>query len=86
LIGKKNGIRLYVGLICVAYLAVFCMSFLGSLPLWSLMVFLSIPLAWRLMKESLRELPDNADARTAQLNTAFGALLVMSLIGERLFL
>jgi 1,4-dihydroxy-2-naphthoate polyprenyltransferase len=86
LIGKKNGIRLYVGLICVAYLAVFCMSFLGSLPLWSLMVFLSSPLAWRLMKESLRELPDNADARTAQLNTAFGALLVMSLIGERLFL
>ena len=85
LIGRRNGIKLYVALVSVAYLAILWMSFLGPLRVWSLIVLLSLPLAYRLMKEFLNEIPKNADARTAQLNTAFGILLVMSLLGERLF-
>jgi 1,4-dihydroxy-2-naphthoate octaprenyltransferase len=84
LIGKHNGIKLYVILVALAYLAISCMSFLGPLHLWSLIVLLSLPLAFRLSHELLREFPADADARTAQLDTAFGALLVISLILERL--
>ena len=82
LIGRKNGVRLYVGLVILAYFAILWMSFLGPLRLWSLMVLVSLPLAFRLLRQMKREIPLDADARTAQLDTAFGILLVASLILE----
>jgi 1,4-dihydroxy-2-naphthoate octaprenyltransferase len=84
-IGKKNGIRLYVTLVVLAYLGVLCMSVAGPLGLWSLVVLLSLPLAFRLLKELMRGIPADGDARTAQLDTAFGSLLVLSLVMEHLF-
>ena len=83
LIGQQNGLRLYVILIVLAYFAVLWMSFLGPLSFWSLIVLASLPLAYRLLNQMVREIPTDADARTAQLNTVFGALLVASLILER---
>lgn len=85
LIGKKNGMRLYVTLVVLAYLAVLCMSVAGPLGPWSLVVLLSLPLAFRLLKELMRGIPADGDARTAQLDTAFGSLLVLSLVMEHLF-
>jgi 1,4-dihydroxy-2-naphthoate octaprenyltransferase len=61
------------------------MSFTGPLYLWSLIVLLSLPLAFRLLNQMMKQVPADADARTAQLDTAFGVLLVMSLVLEGVF-
>jgi 1,4-dihydroxy-2-naphthoate octaprenyltransferase len=84
LVGRRNGIRLYIALIVLSYVSVLWMALMGPLQLWSLVIFLSLPLAYRLLGQVLRKVPLDADARTAQLNTAFGILLVVSLILEHL--
>ena len=80
LIGQRNGFRLYLTLVVVAYMGILWMSVFGPLDPWSLMVFISLPLAIRLLRQMRDEIPVDADARTAQLNTAFGVLLVISMI------
>ncbi len=84
-LGQRKGLLLYFILMVVAYLAIILMSFWGPLNLWSLIVLLSLPLALRLLREMLKQVPADADARTAQLDTAFGILLVISLILEGVF-
>ena len=56
------------------------MSIFGPLYLWSLLVLVSLPLALKLLKQMKERIPADADARTAQLDTAFGVLLVISLV------
>jgi 1,4-dihydroxy-2-naphthoate octaprenyltransferase len=85
LIGQRNGLRLYLTLVVLAYIGVLWMSIFGPLQLWSLIVLASLPLAARLLKQMIREIPVDADARTAQLDTAFGVLLVISMIPGGLF-
>jgi len=85
ILGHRNGLRFYVALVVLAYLAVVWMAIWGPLKPWSLIVLLSLPLALRLLREMLRRMPADADARTAQLDTAFGILLVLSLVLEGLF-
>lgn len=80
LIGQYNGVRLYVILMLLAYLGVLWMSLAGPLRIWSLLVLFSLPLAYRLLNQLPREIPLDADVRTAQLDTAFGVLLVISLV------
>jgi 1,4-dihydroxy-2-naphthoate octaprenyltransferase len=46
---------------------------------------LSLPLALKLLHQMMQEIPDDADAQTAKLDTAFGILLVASLVLEGLF-
>jgi 1,4-dihydroxy-2-naphthoate octaprenyltransferase len=84
-LGQRKGLLLYLILVVVAYLAIILMSIFGPLYLWSLIVLLSLPLAWRLLRQMLKQVPADADARTAQLDTAFGILLVISLILEGVF-
>jgi len=85
LIGRLNGIRLYVSLVIIAYLSVLWMAFKGPLHLWSLIVLFSLPLAYRLLKQIGRKIPLDGDAQTAKLDTAFGALLLTSLILGSMF-
>jgi len=80
LIGRNNGLRLYLTLVVIAYLGILWMSIFGPLRIWSLIVLASLPLAVRLLKQMIREIPLDADARTAQLDTFFGVLLVTSLV------
>ena len=84
-IGQRNGLRLYFVLVLLAYLGIVIMSLMGPLHLWSLIVLISLPLAVRLLRQVMRQVPVDADAQTAQLDTAFGVLLVVSLVLERLF-
>jgi 1,4-dihydroxy-2-naphthoate polyprenyltransferase len=84
-LGKANALRLYLLLVVSAYAGVGVMAFFGPLTPWSLLVFLSVPLAWRLLDEMAEKIPEDADARTARLDTAFGLLLVASLILEASF-
>jgi len=84
-LGKRNGLWLYFILVAAAYMGIVLMSIFGPLYLWSLIVLLSMPLAWRLLRQMRKQVPADADARTAQLDTAFGVLLVISLILEGVF-
>jgi len=60
------------------------MAFTGPLNLWSLMVLVSVPLFFRLLRQIIKNPPIDADAQTAKLNTVFGILLLISLIIGRL--
>jgi 1,4-dihydroxy-2-naphthoate octaprenyltransferase len=79
-LGQHKSILLYGTLVVVAYLGIILMSIFGPLYLWSLIVLASLPLALRLLKQMKTHVPADADARTAQLDTAFGVLLVISLV------
>lgn len=81
-LGARRGFYLYAGLMSLAYACVLLMVLCGILPPWSLIVFLSLPLAVRIFRVMVREIPDDADARTAQIDTAFGVLLLLSLVLE----
>jgi 1,4-dihydroxy-2-naphthoate octaprenyltransferase len=84
-IGQRNGLRLYSIIVILAYLGIIGMAVTGPLNLWSLIVLLSLPLALKLLHQMMQEIPDDADAQTAKLDTAFGILLVASLVLEGLF-
>jgi len=79
-LGRRKGLLLYATLVVLAYLGIVLMSIIGPLYLWSLIVLLSVPLAFRLVHQMRQQVPADADARTAQLDTAFGVLLVISLV------
>jgi len=80
MLGRRAGIGLYLALIVAAYVAVAAMSVLGPLEPWSLIVLLSGPLAVKLLRQMASDVPLDADAQTAKLDTAFGVLLVASLV------
>jgi 1,4-dihydroxy-2-naphthoate octaprenyltransferase len=83
MMGQRNGLRLYSSLMILAYIGIIGMS--GPLYPWSLIVLFSMPLALKLLRQMLQKIPDDADAQTAKLDTAFGVLLVASLVIEGLF-
>jgi len=85
IIGQRNGLKLYSVIVILAYAGITGMSIAGPLYLWSLIVLLSLPLALKLLRQMMQEIPDDADAQTAKLDTAFGLLLVASLVLEGLF-
>ncbi|MBS1199217.1 MAG: 1,4-dihydroxy-2-naphthoate octaprenyltransferase, partial [Proteobacteria bacterium] len=80
LLGVRGSIKLYLGLIVAAYIAIAVMSLFGPLQPWSLLVLLSLPLAIKLLRQMKRDVPLDADAQTAKLDTAFGLLLLISLL------
>lgn len=80
MLGRRRGITLYLGLIVAAYVAVAVMAICGPLEPWSLIVLLSTPLAVKLLRQMATDVPLDADAQTAKLDTAFGVLLVVSLV------
>ena len=79
LVGLKKSFLIFAGLILAAYIYVFGMIVLGMMSLWGLIIFLSVPKAWSLLKTFKRETPDMADALTAQFDTVFGVLLILAL-------
>ncbi len=84
-LGQQSGLLLYLILVMLAYIAIIFMSLFGPLYLCSLIVLLSVLLALRLLRQMMRQVPADADARTVQVDTAFGVLLVISLILEGVF-
>ena len=84
LLGAQKGFYLYAALIAAAYASILVMIWTGVLSFWSLMVFLSMPIAVKILRIMAEKIPKDADARTAQLDTVFGLLLLFSLIAEAL--
>nr|BAL59352.1 1,4-dihydroxy-2-naphthoate octaprenyltransferase [Candidatus Acetothermum autotrophicum] len=85
LLGQKRTLRLYQGLVLLAYLAVVLLIALRILSPWGLLVFFSAPIALRLIQTMQQQIPNDADARTAQLDTLFGIWLILGLVLQRVF-
>jgi 1,4-dihydroxy-2-naphthoate octaprenyltransferase len=47
---------------------------------WGIAIFLSLPIAVKLLRQMVRMVPADADAQTAKLDTAFGVLLLIVLV------
>ena len=82
-IGQKKSYFLFAGLILAAYVYVVGMIVLGVMSLWGILIFLSLPKAWSLLKTFRGKIPDMADALTAQFDTVFGILLILALFLDR---
>ncbi|MCF8129272.1 MAG: prenyltransferase [Deltaproteobacteria bacterium] len=85
LLGGDRGRLVYGALIFLAFLGVVVMSLLGPLTPWSLLILLALPLARPVFRIVSGDCPPDADARTAKLDTAFGILLLISILLERCF-
>jgi 1,4-dihydroxy-2-naphthoate octaprenyltransferase len=83
-LGRRLGLSAYRSLIILAYAGILALALTGVLTMWVLIIFASLPLAIRLLRQMGQAIPANADALTAKLDTAFGLLLVVSLIIEGL--
>ncbi|MCF8030360.1 MAG: prenyltransferase, partial [Desulfohalobiaceae bacterium] len=82
ILGARKGFYLYAALVILAYASILFLVVFRVLSFWSLVVFLSLPLAVKIFRIMVRKIPDDADAMTAQLDTSFGVLLLISLILE----
>ena len=84
LLGRRWALRLYQLLLIGAYVATALLILCGALGLWSFLTLLSLPLAFKLLRMLQDKIPDDADARTAQLDGAFGILFIIAIVLERL--
>jgi len=90
IIGFKASQNYYYFLVFGSYAAVVLFIVLSILPLWSLLVFLSIPIAMKNVKVMAAGNPKEPktiamlDVMTAQLHLVFGVLLSISLLIEAL--
>jgi 1,4-dihydroxy-2-naphthoate polyprenyltransferase len=82
MLGSRNSLILFAGLIALAYAYVLGMILTGIMSLWGLLIFLSIPKAVSLLRTFKKKIPDMADALTAQFDTVFGVLLMMAIFCE----
>ncbi|OGP63151.1 MAG: 1,4-dihydroxy-2-naphthoate octaprenyltransferase [Deltaproteobacteria bacterium RBG_13_49_15] len=80
LLGRRLGLYMYLFLMVMAYFGIFLMALSGTITMWVLVIFLSLPLAVKLLRQMVEAIPADADAQTAKLDTAFGLLLVISLV------
>jgi 1,4-dihydroxy-2-naphthoate octaprenyltransferase len=83
-LGPKAGIHVYLAIMLLAYISTLIITLSGVLTPWGLLVFLSLPLAIKLLRQMETSIPADADAQTAKLDTAFGVLLVAALVIQRL--
>ncbi|MCG6893104.1 MAG: 1,4-dihydroxy-2-naphthoate octaprenyltransferase [Desulfobacteraceae bacterium] len=81
-LGRRGGLLAYLLLMVLAYAGILALA--ETLTPWVLLIFLTLPLAFKLLRQMIHAVPNDADARTAQLDTAFGVLLVISLVLEGL--
>jgi 1,4-dihydroxy-2-naphthoate octaprenyltransferase len=88
-LGAARARRLYVGLLVAAYLLPLLFAVLGIYKPWALLAWLSLPLAFGAARIALQAREDASappaalltlDVRTAQLQMAFGILLIAGLV------
>jgi 1,4-dihydroxy-2-naphthoate octaprenyltransferase len=84
LLGKSSAVRFYELLVAGVYGVTALLVVFGQLSPWAFLTLLSLPLAFKLVNCLRTDVPRDADARTAQLNTAFGVLLIIAVLLEKL--
>jgi 1,4-dihydroxy-2-naphthoate octaprenyltransferase len=91
LLGHSGAKIEYLILVLGAYLIVLLLVLSKTIPIWSLFVFLSIPIALKNIKTILSSQPGQPqaiamiDLQTAQLHFLFGILLSLSLVISAIF-
>lgn len=87
LLGPRGSSVYYLLLVAGAYLFALSLAVVGQVAWWSLVVGVSLPLAWRNVRIAFRPMRvafTLLDLLTAQLHLAFGLLLVLGLALARL--
>jgi len=79
-LGARGAQRVYVVLLASAYALVAAGMLAEQLPVWSFLVFLTVPGALRLASMFRGQVPDDADPRTAALAFQFSLLYMASLV------
>jgi 1,4-dihydroxy-2-naphthoate octaprenyltransferase len=80
-LGAGRARLFYIGLIAASFLSVPLFILFGLLGAWSLLVFLSLPIAAALIRNVSSAEPQRAlDHQTAALQLAFGVLLLISVL------
>jgi 1,4-dihydroxy-2-naphthoate octaprenyltransferase len=82
LLEKNDALILFFLVVTVTYFIQGYLMIDGVLSPWGLLGFLSFPMAYKLIKEFFGKIPEDADARTAKLEVAFGGLVAASLFFE----
>jgi 1,4-dihydroxy-2-naphthoate octaprenyltransferase len=80
LLGERNAVKVYGALLAATFLFIPAGIVFGLIPVWSFLVFLTIPEAVRLWKMFQGPIPDNADPKTAILALHFALLYMASFI------
>lgn len=86
LLGHRRARQEYAALVLSAYGFVAALLLMRMLPLWSLLTFLTAPLAIANVRSALASAPEKPqaiaalDLRTAALHLTFGLLLIVSLL------
>ncbi|MCU0577862.1 MAG: 1,4-dihydroxy-2-naphthoate octaprenyltransferase [Desulfobacterota bacterium] len=80
ILGQRSGMNLYLMFMVAAFTSIPLFIILGVLPVWGIAIFLSLPIAVKLLRQMVRMVPADADAQTAKLDTAFGVLLLIVLV------
>jgi 1,4-dihydroxy-2-naphthoate octaprenyltransferase len=80
LLGRRRAVRVYQFLLMGVYIATALLVFERLLSSWSFLTFLSLPLALKLVRMLQKEIPPDADARTAQFDGAFGTLFIIAIL------
>ena len=82
MLGRRRGQKAFLLLMGAAYVGILALA--RTLTPWVLIIFFTLPLAIRLLRQMIDAVPNDADAQTAKLDTAFGLLLVAFLVLEGL--
>jgi 1,4-dihydroxy-2-naphthoate octaprenyltransferase len=80
LLGSRRGFLLYTMMLVTAYLYTIGMAVSGVLSAWTLLVLLSLPSAFGLLRSFKGEMPQTADAITAKQGSMFGVLFIIALV------
>lgn len=84
-LGKDISLLLFSILISVCYLWIAILILARILPILSLVVFITIPLSYKTIKQFFNNIPSNADALIGKVVNSVYLLLIMSLTIQLLF-
>lgn len=82
MLGSEKSYILFAALIIAAYAYVLGMVLVGVMSWWGLLIFLSLPKAFSLLKSFRDKIPDASDAITAQFDAVFAVLLILAIVIE----
>ncbi len=81
-LGKEKALKLFAGMTYSVYVLTGAGLLMGLLSKWALLVFLSFPLALRLVNyfNTIQQFPHNAEPKTTVIFAVYGGLLIISLL------